>query len=107
MLDAFHITLEARNPERDCFRSYRIEVGRDLFGVWIVEASYGRIGGQGRTVRYSTPDEHAAKEKVQSILKQRDTAVRRIGVPYLTQSCHDPVGWMPFDSAGFCKENQL
>lgn len=95
MLDAFHITLEARNPERDCFRAYRIEAGRDLFGVWLVEATFGRIGRQGRTVRFSSADEHTAKVKVQSILKQRSTAVRRIGVPYLTQTYHDPAGWMP------------
>ena len=40
----FRITLEARNPARRCFRRYRVEAGTDLFGVWVVEISYGRIG---------------------------------------------------------------
>ena len=44
----FHITLEARNPARRCFRQYRVEAGTDLFGVWVVEISYGRIGTTGR-----------------------------------------------------------
>ncbi|MGL6075190.1 MAG: WGR domain-containing protein [Fimbriiglobus sp.] len=94
MLDLFHITLEARNPERDCFRSYRIEAGKDLFGVWLVEANFGRIGQPGRTVRFSSSDELTAKRKVHGILKQRSTAIRRIGVPYLTLKCHDPSGWL-------------
>jgi WGR domain len=100
MLDTFHITLEARNPERDCFRSYHIEAGKDLFGVWVVEATFGRIGNRGRTVRFSASDEVAAKHRVRSILKQRSTAHRRIGVPYLCRKCHDPAGWLlPHDSA--------
>ena len=44
----FHITLEARNPARRCLRQYRVEAGTDLFGVWVVEISYGRIGAAGR-----------------------------------------------------------
>ncbi|MGL6075459.1 MAG: WGR domain-containing protein [Fimbriiglobus sp.] len=100
MLDIFHITLEARNPERDCFRSYRIEAGKDLFGMWLVEASFGRIGQPGQIIRFSSPDEDTARRKVQSILKQRSTAIRRIGVAYLTQKCHDPAGWLSCDTPG-------
>ena len=45
----FRITLEARNPARGCLRHYRVEAGTDLFGVWVVEISYGRIGTVGRS----------------------------------------------------------
>ena len=48
----FRITLEARNPARRCLRHYRVEAGTDLFGVWVVEISYCRIGTAGRSRRY-------------------------------------------------------
>jgi hypothetical protein len=43
----FRVTLEARNPARRCSRRYRVKAGTDLFGVWVVEISYGRIGPPG------------------------------------------------------------
>ena len=46
MLD-FRITLDARNPAVHCFRQYRVEAGTDLFGIWVVEITYGRIGTAG------------------------------------------------------------
>jgi len=94
MLDAFQVTLAAINPKRDCFRSYRIEAGTDLFGTWLVEATFGRIGRPGRTLRFTACDEIAARERVRSILKLRSTAVRRLGVPYECLTDHDPAGWM-------------
>ena len=48
MLD-FRIILEARNPARRCSRRYRVEAGTDLFGSWVVEITYGRIGTAGRS----------------------------------------------------------
>ena len=62
MLD-FHITLEARNPARRCFRQYRVEAGTDLFGVWVVEISYGRIGTTGRCASYVLRDEGEAQHE--------------------------------------------
>ena len=59
MLD-FRITLEARNPARRCLRQYRVEAGTDLFGVWVVEISYGRIGTAGRSRSYVLRDEGEA-----------------------------------------------
>jgi hypothetical protein len=44
VLTAFHARLEARNPARGRFRFYRIEVGTDLLGDWLVDVTYGRIG---------------------------------------------------------------
>ena len=81
MLD-FRITLEARNPARHCSRHYRVEAGTDLFGVWVVEITYGRIGTAGRSRSYVLRDEEEARHLAQSILKRRATAPRRIGVAY-------------------------
>ena len=38
------IKLEARSPARRCHRAYEIAVSPDLFGAWLVEMTYGRIG---------------------------------------------------------------
>ena len=92
MLD-FRITLEARNPARRCSRQYRVEAGTDLFGVWVVEISYGRIGTAGRSRSYVVRDEGEARHLAQSILKRRATAPRRIGVAYRVRELIDPEGW--------------
>ena len=49
----FSILLEACDPERNRWRSYRIMAGQDLFGDWVVELTYGRIGSRGATPRSS------------------------------------------------------
>ena len=89
MLD-FRITLEARNPARGCLRHYRVEAGTDLFGVWVVEISYGRIGTVGRSRSFVVRDEAQARRLAQSILKRRATAPRRIGVAYRILELIDP-----------------
>jgi len=43
----YSILLEADYPELNIRRSYLIEAGQDLFGNWIVEINYGRIGCKG------------------------------------------------------------
>ena len=91
MLD-FRITLEARNPARQCFRQYRVEAGTDLFGVWVVEISSGRIGTAGRSRSYVLRDEGGARHLAQSILKRRASAPRRIGVAYHIRELIDPAG---------------
>jgi hypothetical protein len=92
MLD-FRITLEARNPARRCSRQYRVEAGTDLFGVWVVEISYGRIGtAGGRSRSYVVRDEEEARHLAQSILKRRASAPRRIGVAYRIRELIDPEG---------------
>jgi hypothetical protein len=92
MLD-FRITLEARNPARGCLRHYRVEAGTDLFGTWVVQISYGRIGTAGRTRSYVVRDEAQARRLTQSILNRRATAPRRIGVAYRILELIDPAGW--------------
>ena len=76
MLD-FRIILEARNPVRGCWRHYRVEAGTDLFGVWVVEISYGRIGTAGRSRCFVVRDEGEARLLARSILEARGAAADR------------------------------
>jgi len=92
MLD-FRITLEARNPARRCWRQYRVEAGTDLFGVWVVEISYGRIGTAGRSRCFVVRDEGEARHLTRSILTRRASAPRRIGFAYRVHELIDPAGW--------------
>src|SRR5271166_270735 len=92
MLD-FRIVLEARNPGRRCLRQYRVEAGTDLFGVWVVEINYGRIGTAGRSRCFVVRDEGEARHLAQSILKRRASAPRRIGVADRIRELIDPAGW--------------
>src|SRR5579871_4674120 len=43
------IRLEARSAAHRCYRAYAIDVATDLFGAWLVDMSYGRIGTVGRS----------------------------------------------------------
>jgi WGR domain-containing protein len=92
MLD-FRIALEARNPARGCLRHYRVEAGTDLFGTWVVQIGYGRIGTVGRSRSFVVRDEAQARRLTQSLLKRRATAPRRIGVAYRIIEFIDPAGW--------------
>lgn len=94
MMTAFAVLLEARDPERNRWRSYRVEAGRDLLGDWLVEVTFGRIGSpRGRTVRYVVGNEPAAQRLTQACLRRRGSAPRRIGVRYVTRELVDPGGW--------------
>jgi predicted DNA-binding WGR domain protein len=76
------ISLEARSAVHRCFRAYQIAVGQDLFGVWLVEMSYGRIGTTGRVKVRSFATTEEALAQVDACLRKRATAPHRIGVPY-------------------------
>jgi predicted DNA-binding WGR domain protein len=76
------IRLEARSAARRCFRAYEIAVGTDLFGVTLVEMSYGRIGTMGRAKVRSFATTEEALAQVNACLRKRATAPRRIGVAY-------------------------
>jgi predicted DNA-binding WGR domain protein len=76
------ISLEARSAVHRCFRAYQIAVGQDLFGVWLVEMSYGRIGTTGRAKVRSFATTEEALAQVDACLRKRATAPHRIGVPY-------------------------
>jgi predicted DNA-binding WGR domain protein len=81
MLTSLCIRLEARYVAHRCVRSYEIELGADLFGAWMVEMGYGRIGALGRTKVRSFSTTEEAQAQVRTCLRKRATAPRRIGVP--------------------------
>lgn len=77
-----NIYLEARNPESRCSRAYHITMERDLFGVFLVETRFGRIGSLGRTLAKSFPEESQARSFIDKCLRKRQTAPKRIGAKY-------------------------
>jgi predicted DNA-binding WGR domain protein len=74
----YSILLEADCKELNIRRSYLIETGEDLFGNWIVEIDYGRIGCKGRKKVFLMACEEDANRR----LKKRESAVKRIGIGY-------------------------
>lgn len=81
-MTSFSIRLEARSAAHRCYRAYEIAVGKDLFGAWMVEMSYGRIGTMGRSKIRSFATTEDALAQVNACLRKRATAPRRIGVAY-------------------------
>ena len=78
----YSILLHACDPARNIWRSYHIAAGQDLFGDWIVELTYGRIGAKGRTKVVPVADEEAAKKYMETCLRKRESAPKRIGIQY-------------------------
>jgi len=81
--------LEARDPARNIQRAYSIAYGQDVFGNWVVETTYGRIGGKGRTIVTVVNDEDETIRYVQKALKRRESAPKRIGVGYEVREAFD------------------
>ncbi|MVF24750.1 WGR domain-containing protein [Methylocaldum sp. BRCS4] len=81
----FSIWLEASDPVRNIRRAYQLAVGQDLFGTWMVETTYGRVGTKGRTQVVMVQDEAEACRVVERCLKRRASAPKRIGVPYVVK----------------------
>ena len=92
-MDHFHIRLEAKNPDKSHMRAYSIDAAPDLFGHWMVDISYGRIGTAGRKISYSASHESEARRLVRQCLHRRSTAPKRIGVPYQIREYSDPHQW--------------
>ncbi|MBL1263516.1 WGR domain-containing protein [Methylomicrobium sp. RS1] len=78
----FRPFLEAKDASRNIHRAYSIAYGQDLFGNWVVETTYGRIGGKGRTLVTIVNNEYEALKYVQKALKRKQYAPKRIGVGY-------------------------
>ncbi|HWJ71508.1 MAG TPA: WGR domain-containing protein [Sphingobium sp.] len=76
------IHLRAIAPERNIARAYSIHVTPDLFGGWIVETRWGRIGSCGQTRRYCFSEQAVALRFVHMTLRRRRGASRRIGTAY-------------------------
>lgn len=77
------IYLEARNPAIGCARAYHLTLSRDLFGIYMVQTRYGRIGTYGHAITRSFNDEGQARGFMQICLKRRKSAPGRIGVEYV------------------------
>ena len=84
---------EARSAVHRCYRAYAIDVGSDLFGAWLVEMSYGRIGTTGRSKIRSFATIEDAEDQVRACLRKRATAPRRIGVAYHVRRVDRNEGW--------------
>ncbi|WP_454888859.1 WGR domain-containing protein [Sphingobium indicum] len=76
------IELIALDADRNIRRRYSIVVSVDLFGVFIVEKRWGRIGAKGQSKRLSFDDRAAADRHIAATLRRRNTAETRIGVAY-------------------------
>ncbi|WP_158932646.1 WGR domain-containing protein [Acidisphaera sp. S103] len=87
------IKLEARSPAHRCHRAYEIAVSPDLFGAWLVEMSYGRIGTFGRVKARSFSTADGAAAEVKACLRKRSSAPRRIGVAYRLRSAAQHGDW--------------
>ncbi len=92
-VSSWRVRLEAKCAARRCFRSYEIAVGADLFGVWMVGMSYGRIGTVGRAKVRSVETGDEARAQVQACLRKRATAPRRIGVGYQLHCVGGSMTW--------------
>lgn len=77
--------LEARNPERNVARAYRLSATQDLFGHWIIDMAWGRIGTRGSGMRVSFEDGCAARNFINRTLARRASAETRIGARYTTR----------------------
>ena len=97
------IKLEAWSAAHRCHRAYEIAVNADLFGAWLVEMSYGRIGTVGRVKARSFSTADAAAAEVKSCLRKRASAPRRIGVAYRLRSAAQHGDWhLPELDERFC-----
>lgn len=76
------VELQAIDAARNIHRRYAIRMSRDLFGQFVVEAGWGRIGTPGRLKRRSFSDRAAAERHVEALLRRRRSAPGRIGVAY-------------------------
>lgn len=94
MHNAFSVSLEAVDPALGRFRAYRVEAGTDLFGAWLVDVTYGRIGTRGTSRRYAAEDEAEARQIIRHHLRRRSTAKERIGVSYRVREISDLEQWV-------------
>lgn len=76
------LCLQALDRSRNVFRAWRLEAGRDLFGLLTLRVTFGRTGTDGRTVTKIAQDEAHAREMARLMLARRRGATRRAGVAY-------------------------
>ena len=94
MFTTFSTRLQAEDLTLNRRRAYQLEVGRDLFGDWRVEVTFGRIGARGRTLSYHLESEDDARRLARTCLRRRASAPRRLGVSYCELARYDPHDWL-------------
>ena len=92
-MTSLSIRLEARSADHRCYRAYEIDVATDLFGAWLVDMSYGRIGTIGRSKIRSFATIEDAQDQVRACLRKRARAPRRIGVAYHVRRVDRSESW--------------
>lgn len=88
------VRLQAVDPAQRMARGYELSVGRDLFGLWVVEVRYGRLGARGRLQRLSAIDESGAAAIVTERLRRRATLIQRKDVAYVLTWVSGDVEWL-------------
>jgi predicted DNA-binding WGR domain protein len=78
----YRIHLQAIDPARNIARDYQIYAARDLFGHWIIETYWGRIGTRGQQKTHSFMEVKQAAKFIRTTLARRANTRRRFGVAY-------------------------
>lgn len=96
------IALEAHHDKRNHHRSYRITVGRDLFGDWTVTIRYGRCGHDGHVRMFGSTDAKSMRKVIHDHLRRRLSAPGRIGCGYALEALSvadgfDVADWLEHD----------
>jgi hypothetical protein len=81
-MTAIDVELQACDRAANRFRSWRVEVGKDLFGRWNARVSFGRIGCEGRTRRHDFRTEAEVERFLRRCLRRRGTALNRLSIRY-------------------------
>mgnify|MGYP003418952319 CR=1 FL=1 len=76
------IELVALDTVQNVRHRYAVRVTADLFGAFIVETEWGKIGTKGQSNRRAFNDQSDAARYVSSLLRRRDNAEKRIGRAY-------------------------
>jgi predicted DNA-binding WGR domain protein len=92
MLSCWHVALRAEDPAANRYRAYDIRIDRDLFALWNITVSWGRIGTAGTTKTITVESLDEAWRVLKPMLRHRLTAGRRIGCGYRLVSYHLPDG---------------
>lgn len=87
------VYLQAVDRARNVYRAWRLEIGRDLFGLLTLRVTFGRTDTDGRTVTKFAGDEAQARETAQMLIARRRGAPRRSGVAYQVVEQFGLEGW--------------
>jgi predicted DNA-binding WGR domain protein len=91
MLAVLTLELEARDLTANRLRRWQVDISYDLFGAWIADVQYGRIGSRGRQARLVFESQPDVDAFLRQRLHRRASAKRRIGVDYRYVHASDEV----------------